>query len=332
MRYTLPIRVAQSIIDRTSHPVLITGVVTLALLLGLYMVTGSIYPTDGQRGFQDPLEATGLFLLFSTLPAYLLGGLVAQVRANTAIVDALSEILDAGHHAVLHRMDQVRYWHLGVLAGFVYAAAANIPWSSLTFQPGNPGFIFSLTLLFAHFVTWGVVGLALAVAEHNAFVLFRVGKLVQVDLFNLDRLNPFGQSSLRGVLLVVGALALMPLQALDQEFRWANYQNGILVGIPAILLLILLPNWTVHKKIRRVKVQALQELDAEIAAAPRTLDNEALTRLNALLERRNRITHLRNWPIDFSLLTRVVFYVLIPPLAWAGAALVELALDSYLSG
>jgi hypothetical protein len=312
--------------------VLSTGVVTLAFLLGLYIVTGSIYPADGQRGCQNPLEATGLFLLFSTLPAYLLGGLVAQVRANRGIVHALSGILDAEHRPVLHRMDRIRYWHLGVLAGFFYAATANISWGILTFRPGDPGFIFSLTLIFAHIVTWGVVGLVLAVAEHNAFVLFRVGKLVQADLFNLDRLNPFGQSSLRGVLLVVGALALMPLQALDQEFRWVNYQNGILVGVPAILLMMLVPNWTVHKKIRSLKAQGLQELDAEIAAAPRTLDSEALTRLNALLERRNRITHLRNWPMDFSLLTRVVFYVLIPPLAWAGAALVELALDSYLSG
>ena len=304
----------------------------MVFLLGLYFVTGSIYPTGMLIGFQDPLEATGLFLLFSFLPAYLLGGLIAQVRATSGIVAALSDVLAEEHHPVLQQLDRVKYWHIGILLGLVNALAANIPWNVLIFDPGLPGFVFSLVLVFAQCFTWSVVGLVLATGLHNALVLNRVGKLVYVDIYNLDSLNAFGQSSLRSMLIIVGALALMPLQAIDQEFRWINYQNGILVGVPAILLLMLIPNWSIHKRIQAEKQRTLAQLDAEISTAPRTLDDEALNRLNALLQRRQLVAHLRNWPMDFSLVARIVFYVLIPPLAWAGAALVELALDSYLTG
>jgi len=332
MDYPLPISFSRSVIEKIPRPILTVGLGTLIILLGLYSVTESIYPSGMLIGFQDPLEATGLFLLFSFLPAYLLGGLIAQVRATPGIVSALSAILAVEHHPTLLQMDRVKYWQLGMLVGLINAMAANIPWSALVLDPGTPGFIFSLTLVFAQCFTWSVVGLVLAAGLHNAFVLYRVGQLVDIDIFNLDTLNPFGQSGLRSMLIIVGALALMPLQAIDQEFRWVNYQNGILVGVPAIFLLMLVPNWSVHKRIRAEKQQELEKLDAAIYATPRTLGDESLNRLNALLQRRHLVAHLRNWPMDFSLVARVVFYVLIPPLAWSGAALVELGLDSYLAG
>jgi len=321
------------VIDRVSYPALSVGLITLGLLLALYAGTGSLYPSGLLIGFQDPLEAAGLFLLFSLLPAYLLGGMMAQIRATPGIVSALAEILDKEQHSVLQKLDQVTYWFAGMLVGLLFAAlGGNIPWQILEFDPREPGFVFSMTLAFAQFFTWGVVGLMLATGEHNALALYRVGKLVKIDLYNLDRLNPFGQYSLRSLLIIVGALAMTPLQSIDQEFRWVNYQNALLVGIPAILLLSLLPIWSVHKQIRKTKARELALIDDEIAAASRSLENDSLTRLNALLERRSFVTGLRNWPMDFSLLARVVFYVLIPPLAWAGAALVELAVDSYLAG
>jgi hypothetical protein len=104
------------------------------------------------------------------------------------------------------------------------------------------------------------------------------------------------------------------------------------VGIPAIILLMLIPIWSVHLRIRQSKQQALTSIDREIRATSTSLESEPLQRLNGLLERRRLVSHSRNWPMDFSIFTRVVFYVLIPPLAWAGAAFVELALDSYLAG
>ncbi|MEZ5489689.1 MAG: hypothetical protein R3F50_05145 [Gammaproteobacteria bacterium] len=244
----------------------------------------------------------------------------------------MATLLTDEHQALLERMDRVTYWLVGVLFGLLFAAIANIPWSILSFQPDNPVFVFSLTMVFAQSLTWAMVGLLLAWAEHNAYLLYRLGHLVKIDLFKLDSLNPFGQSGLRSMLIVVGALAITPLQAIDQEFRWINYQYAVLVGVPAILVLMLVPMWSVHQQIRCRKREELKRVDTEIGATSHSLDDNSLNRLNALLARRKHLAHLREWPLDFSLFSRIVFYVLIPPLAWAGAAVVELAIDSYLAG
>lgn len=332
MNYPLPIRILQLANRSFRRPIITVGLISLAILFTLFTATGTLFPEQTPPGYESSLELTGQFLVFTLLPPYLLGCLVAQVRATPGIVDALSSQVDPGQRQLLERLDRVDYWYTGLLAGLVNGLVANVPWLILSFDPGDPVFVFSLAMIFAQCFTWSLVGLLLVVALHNALVFYRVGKVVDIDLFDLDRLNPFGQSALRSMLIVVGALAITPLQALDQEFRWINYQNAVLVGVPAGILLMLLPIWSVHRRIRCHKRQAMQRVDVEIHSTPRDLDDASLTRLNALLERRSHIAHCRNWPLDLSLFTRIVIYVLIPPLAWAGAALVELALDSYLSG
>ena len=332
MEYPLPIRIFQFINNRFTRPVLAVGLASSIVLLVLFAATGSLYPSVEIQGYENPLSATGQFLVFSLVSGYLLACMTAQVGASQGVVDSLAPILPVEHHSMLERMDKVGSWYLGVLAGLGMAIVVSIPWSFLNFTPGNPLFVFSIMLVFGQVVMWSIIGFILAVAENNAILLNRLGKLVKVDLFNLETLNPFGQAGLRAMLMVVGALAITSLQSIDQEFRWDNYRNPILVGVPAILMLMLVPIWSIHKRIHAEKQQELRRLDTEIAATPRSLDDQSLTRLNALLKRREHVAHLRNWPMDFSLVTRVVFYVLIPPLAWAGAALVELGLDSYLAG
>ena len=78
------------------------------------------------------------------------------------------------------------------------------------------------------------------------------------------------------------------------------------------------------------KANVIDGINRAIKGASDSLDSESLTRLNGLLIRREQIHHMRNWPMDLSLFSRLVFYVFIPPLAWAGAALTEVLLDSFL--
>ncbi|MGD8417313.1 MAG: hypothetical protein PVH91_09665 [Pseudomonadales bacterium] len=39
---------------------------------------------------------------------------------------------------------------------------------------------------------------------------------------------------------------------------------------------------------------------------------------------------LSNWPLDLSLVSRVAVYLVIPPLAWVGAAVVENVVQRFL--
>jgi hypothetical protein len=52
--------------------------------------------------------------------------------------------------------------------------------------------------------------------------------------------------------------------------------------------------------------------------------------MNALLLRREQIHKLRNWPMDLTMFSRFFVYAFIVPLAWAGAALMEVLLDRIL--
>ena len=165
---------------------------------------------------------------------------------------------------------------------------------------------------------------------HNGLVLHRAGQQVSIDLFNPDRLNCFGRVGLNDLLIVVGAMALTPLQSIDQDFRWENYRNALMVGIPSAVILMALPIWSVHRRIRSAKQQEINRINQTIEVLPRDLAAESVQSLNSLLERRQYVQHSRNRPMDLSIFSRFVFYVLIPPLAWAGAALMELAVDRLL--
>ena len=95
---------------------------------------------------------------------------------------------------------------------------------------------------------------------------------------------------------------------------------------------MLLPIWSVHRRIRRAKRAELLMINRHIQRLPKSFEPDTMVRLNTLLDRRTYIQHCRNWPMDVTIFAKVVFYVLIPPLAWAGAALVELLIDAYIVG
>jgi hypothetical protein len=56
----------------------------------------------------------------------------------------------------------------------------------------------------------------------------------------------------------------------------------------------------------------------------------ALGELNAQLSLRREIREVSEWPFDFSVLTRLLLYLIIPPLTWIGAALIEVLIDAAL--
>ena len=193
------------------------------------------------------------------------------------------------------------YWPLAIAPGIINAVASNITWSTLIFDSGQDGFVASICLVFGQLVAWGCIGLILFFNIQQGMALSRLGKLVRIDLFNLNSLNGFGRAGLNGFLWVAGALALTTLQALDGEFRLDNYVDALTVGIPAAIVLIFLPIWTVHSRTRSAKTVLIGEIGEEIAQSSRSFDNDSLLRLNALIQRRDQILSLRNWPMDLSI-------------------------------
>ncbi|MDA1369865.1 MAG: hypothetical protein O2971_03765 [Proteobacteria bacterium] len=333
MQASLPVRLAESLIDSVSYPVLTTGCVFFVPVMFLFIASGSIYPApDIQPWGDNPLEITGVFLLIAILPAYLMMCFVASTRQLNNTHAAISRLIDDVDEQERIRARGAGYWPLGVLLAAIFALGFNITWSTLSFNFADPRFAISACMVFGQVYLWAAVGLIVFHAIQQSMGLNQLGKQVRIDLYRLDDLNGFGRSSLNSFLMLVGALALTTLQSIDQTFRWENYANAFVVAIPAIFLIVPLPIWAIHLRIGDQKNALMAKLDEEIAQTSRALETEALNRMNALLLRREQIHKLRTWPMDLSIVTRFLLYVFIPPLAWAGTALMEVFLDNYLIG
>ena len=80
----------------------------------------------------------------------------------------------------------------------------------------------------------------------------------------------------------------------------------------------------------RAGLQAqLDELNNMIRQASKAIEPAAVADLETLLQRRERVLAAPTWPVDIAILQRLLFYIIIPPLAWVGAALVEMFVDGF---
>lgn len=89
---------------------------------------------------------------------------------------------------------------------------------------------------------------------------------------------------------------------------------------------------SVHARLREQKREELARLAELIRKAPRSLEEGAMSRLELLFQRRDRVQALHTWPLDVAMMSRIVLYGVIPPAAWIAAALVEQVLESLLGG
>ncbi|MEQ9023300.1 MAG: hypothetical protein RLN82_11160, partial [Pseudomonadales bacterium] len=293
-------------------------------------VAGALFPSADAYLWGDSLEMTGIFLLLSLMPPYLLMCFLASLRSSLRFHEALQTLVEDADNFLTQRFRYARYWPIAVLLGAVYGMAFNVFWPSLEFSEFGPRMVVSVALVFGQLFMWCIVGLVLFFRLHEGWLLHRVAAKVKIDLYNLDVLNGFGRESLNNFLMIVGALALTTVQSLNQRFEISNYMYALLVGIPAAMILVPLPLIAIHRRIRAAKKIHLQQINREIVVSSRQLDNPALTRMNALLQRREQIQSMRNWPMDLSIVWRFVLYVFIVPLAWAGAAFTEVFLDAIL--
>jgi 5-bromo-4-chloroindolyl phosphate hydrolysis protein len=125
-------------------------------------------------------------------------------------------------------------------------------------------------------------------------------------------------------------IALTFLQSINQTFVLEKYVNAFVMVIPAIFVMVPLPIWSIHRRIQQAKIELLTQIDSNIIGASKALKGEDLHRLNSLMQRRDDIQKMRDWPVDFSISTKFFLYVFIVPMAWAGVALMEILLDTVL--
>tara|TARA_R110002110_G_scaffold111174_5_gene276910 strand:- start:2587 stop:3672 length:1086 start_codon:yes stop_codon:yes gene_type:complete len=153
---------------------------------------------------------------------------------------------------------------------------------------------------------------------------------IEIDLFDVDKLDPLGRIALRRSLpwLVSSAIVLLMMFGLSSSILFWILCIGLMINAA---LVFSLPMWRVHRLIDSEKNRELRKLRADVGRAREVfaLDKSAnaTSHLTALLTLEARVENVREWPLDLSTIVRFAFYLALPLGSWLGGALVERGLD-----
>jgi hypothetical protein len=308
-------------------------IIALALLIAFW-VTGVF----AEQSVGGRAGATGAALFLSAFIAYIIP-IFGYIVDRTAL--ALSELRDAlDVDEEQYRRWQARLYSkprrwlvIVLLIGASGGAAHNLllfdtfgaPWLM-------PEYVAQTAVAVGTLLTWTIVTLAIAALIDNALLLNQAARHSRVEPFSPEKLRPFATVAVVSTLALIGAQAVFPVMFVDDDLSPAAYLPGMLAtGIP-MLLLALLPIWPVHQRIAATKRRLLDDLNRRIALLPVPDPDrpESIATLAPLLAYRRELRAISEWPFDVGVMTRLALILVIPPLTWVGAALVENLVEQFL--
>lgn len=323
LRLLLPIRFSR----------LLSGLQISIILLILFLWgTANSAPTEGAP-----------YLFFSAIIGY-------SIAVFSYITDKCREALIELKPLLLLSEDEFDE-HLGrlgycqtheVVIALLFGLAGGI--SHLILLTGSPARVYgalfagidSITALAGTMIVWIVLATMSYFLVRYAILFARLGKhSVQIDILNNRPLVPFSHVATLLSLSLIGSMALFPLMFLEQTAIFVSMAPGLIgLGIPMIAIFII-PIWPVHRRMTDAKERELAGVNRRIAAVREgksleLLDEATLARLNPLLLSRREVLNAPVWPFDAGSLTQITLYLVIVPLTWAGAALLEIAMESFL--
>jgi len=314
-----------------AHGRIITAVVIFAVAYAFF----SRAPVT-TSGFSTPT------LFFSAILAYIISifSLINE-QCRQALTD-LRPQLDMSDAAFEELQDAIggssaKHTLLFVLLGLVAGSAhlmlllQGITGGILPYLAQNPGVIIGWT---GTLLVWLVMTTVIASLIDTAIRFARLGAgTCRIDLLNTQPLVAFARVAIISSLAIIGAQALFSLMSFDQAISIESALPGLIgMGVP-LLALFAVPIWPVHKRLSAAKTSALAQLNKRIEQCRdgTTLGEETVNvmgELNQLLMLRREVMLAPVWPFDASSITRLVLYIIIVPLTWAGAALIEMLLET----
>jgi hypothetical protein len=177
-------------------------------------------------------------------------------------------------------------------------------------------------------ISWIVLTAVISSLINNALVWARLGNGLDIDLLQPRAAYAIGRIAALSTLSIIGAQVLFVILIIDSGWDWAAVFPGLAASFIPTLALFFIPVLPLHKRLSELKLQELTKLDTAIRQLGRlsslSLENAAaVDQLNRLLQLRREVQDASAWPFDGSNLMKIIFYLLLPPLTWVGAALVE---------
>ena len=90
----------------------------------------------------------------------------------------------------------------------------------------------------------------------------------------------------------------------------------------------------IRVRIRETRQESLAALDARIESLDigdvANASVKVMDEMDTVLDMRERVARAPGWPLDLAGVRRILLYIVLPPLTWAAAAIVEMLIDSAL--
>jgi len=314
------------------HGKLLSGIAFLLLLYPLFDLGDSSTPED-----RTPA------LFFSLVIAYIIPVFSYITEKAEEALRELRPLLKLDESAFDHtyaRLSGAQPWliALQLAGGTVFGL---IHWLSLEgsfagalarLTDGINGLMSSVGTL----LTWIVMTSVISMLVQQAVVFARLGgHVVHATPFNVRSLAPFARVSISASLSTIGALALFPLIGLEGGIDLMEILPGAIAMVAPLVAMFLLPVWPLHRRLAAMKERNLIDIDRLINAAldARGYIDSATQhpqQLNFLLTYRRELEGCATWPFNLGNFGRLALYMIIPPLTWVAAALIENLIDSAL--
>jgi hypothetical protein len=177
-------------------------------------------------------------------------------------------------------------------------------------------------------LVWVVMVFAVAALLDNARLFNRLSTHTRIHLLDPSPLTAFARVAVASTLALIGAQASFPLLWVSPTSSAAEMIPGLLATATPMFFLFILPIWPIHRAIAAAKSNELKRINARLRSNRRV--DESVTnyaQLNELLTYRREITEVSEWPFNASVTTRLVFYLVIPPLTWVAAGLINVIIE-----
>jgi hypothetical protein len=183
-------------------------------------------------------------------------------------------------------------------------------------------------------LVWLVMTTVISMLIQQASIFARLGRdNVRLSLLNTRSQSPFARVSISSSLAMVGALALFPLISFESGLDLMESLPGTIATLIPMIAMFIIPVWPVHRRLAAMKSQQLAGLGDRVDTftgddGSVDLEDGVPHGLVPLLYYRSEIANASTWPFDWGNLSRLVFYLVIPPLTWVAAALIENVVDA----
>jgi len=319
----------------------ITGLLLFVFGVAVYRF-GGIFGTTAE---EIPSELKSVALFFCVVVAYLVPTFHYVSERSEIAIDSLEAEIDPDQRLLLvggtSLRDQISHRSLSWQVFNLFIGTMFWLVQSWFLAGGFAGMLNSLTgsvtaalMAVGALPVWLTFSLAIHAMINNAQLFRRLARVVKVDVLHTDSLMAFGRMAVSAVLVVVGAQAsfsIMFFGGVDTPWAWGP---GLVLTTIAMGYLLFGPVMPLRDRLRSGKALALADVDSALRSTSglgQLADHTNRRQVSELLAIRQQLRAVPEWPFDMDLLARLGIYLIIVPLTWVGAALIENVVDLVLT-